>query len=227
MEKLEIACFNTESALIAQANGADRIEFCADFALGGTTPDFETTKLLRDQLHIPMTIMIRPRGGDFLYSDAEFEMMKNDIKRFQTLNVDGFVFGILTDDGRIDQSRNKDLVQLAGPVPSIMHRAFDRTQDMHKAFDTMLDCGFQTVLTSGHAPNVDLGVENLKTLLDRGRGVAFDIMPGGGLRSTNLPLLRDQVKCPYYHSSAIKKGSEVADPDEVSALKSILEGNIR
>ncbi len=221
MAKLEIACFNTESAQIAQDNGADRIEFCSDFSQGGLTPDFAQTEQLRDRIHIPMTIMIRPRGGNFVYDEEEFEEMKEAINAFQTLNVDGFVFGVLDADGLIDVQRNKALVELAAPLPCIMHRAFDRTPSLQAALESTLACGFQSLLTSGHAPNVDQGAKNLRKMVESTKGRAFDIMPGGGLRSSNLAKIQSLVGAPYYHSSAIREG-DIADADEIRALKSLL-----
>src|SRR6187431_16613 len=109
-KNLEIACFTAESAIIAQQNGADRIELCANMLEGGTTPDFETAKKVRGELEIKMNVMIRPRGGDFVYTDAEFEQMKSEIKQFKKINVDGFVFGILNEDNSFDRERNKELV---------------------------------------------------------------------------------------------------------------------
>ena len=125
MSKLEIACFNLKSAIIAQENGADRVELCAEMKEGGTTPDFEITKQARKELTIDLNVMIRPRGGDFVYTNAEFEQMKAEILAFKKLNVDGFVFGILDKDGNFDKEQNMELVALANPIPCTFHRAFD------------------------------------------------------------------------------------------------------
>jgi copper homeostasis protein len=107
MSKIEIACFNPESAMTAFENGADRIELCDGLSEGGTTPDFETTKELREKINIPVFVMIRPRGGDFTYSESEFEQMQKDMLQLKSLKVDGFVFGILDENNQIHVEHNK------------------------------------------------------------------------------------------------------------------------
>ena len=133
MSKIEIACFNPESAIIAFENGADRIELCNGLSEGGTTPDFETAKLLREKINIPIFVMIRPRGGDFTYSDEEFTQMKSELIQLKTLNIDGFVFGILDEKDEVNVAQNKELVELAEPFPCTFHRAFDRAKSLHES----------------------------------------------------------------------------------------------
>lgn len=218
MSKIEIACFNPESAMIAFENGADRIEFCDGLAEGGTTPDFETVKQLREKISIPIFVMIRPRGGDFTYSDAEFEQMKNDLIQLKSLQVDGFVFGILDEKDELNRERNKELVELAKPYPCTFHRAFDRAKDLENSLEKVIECGFTTLLTSGQKPNVSEGKENLKKLVERSNG-RIEILVGGGLRSTNIQELREFTKAEYFHSSAITDNGTFANADEVVALK--------
>lgn len=218
MSKIEIACFNPESALIAFENGADRIELCAGLSEGGTTPDFETTKELREKINIPIYVMIRPRGGDFTYSDAEFEQMKTDLAALKTLNVDGFVFGILDENDKVNVEQNKTLVNLALPLPCTFHRAFDRAADLEDSLEKVIECGFTTILTSGQKPNVSEGKENLQKLVHLSDG-RIEILVGGGLRSSNIEEIRSFTKARYFHSSAITDGSAFANPDEVVALK--------
>ncbi len=162
MSKIEIACFNPESAMIAFENGADRIELCDGLAEGGTTPDFETVKQLRKKIDIPVFVMIRPRGGDFIYSDAEFEQMKHDLTQLKILQVNGFVFGILDEKDEVNREQNKELIELAKPYPCTFHRAFDRAKDLENSLEKVIECGFTTLLTSGQKPNVSEGKENLK-----------------------------------------------------------------
>lgn len=219
MSKIEIACFNPESAIIAFENGADRIELCDGLSEGGTTPDFETAKLLREKINIPIFVMIRPRGGDFTYSDQEFAQIKSDLVQLKTLNVDGFVFGILDENEEVNVVQNKELVELAKPYQCTFHRAFDRAKGLKDSLEKVIECGFKTILTSGQKPNVSEGKENLKKLVELSNG-RIEILVGGGLRSTNIEELRDFTKANYFHSSAITDGGAFASPEEVIALKS-------
>lgn len=222
MNKLEIACFNLKSAIIAQENGADRVELCAEMKEGGTTPDFEIAKQARKELNIDLNVMIRPRGGDFAYTNAEFEQMKEEIIAFKKLNVDGFVFGILDKDGNVNKEQNSELVALADPVPCTFHRAFDVVNNVYQSLETVIECGFKTILTSGQELNVVEGIEVLAELVVKANG-RITIMPGGGLRSTNIGLLKEKTNASFYHSSAIVELGETASSDEVKALKRKLE----
>lgn len=218
MSKIEIACFNPESAIIAFENGADRIELCDGLSEGGTTPDFETTKQLREKINIPIFVMIRPRGGDFTYSDEEFDQMKSDLIRLKSLNVDGFVFGILNESDEVNIQQNKTLVELAKPYPCTFHRAFDRAKDLESSLEKVIDCGFKTILTSGQRPNVSEGKENLKKLVELSDG-RIEILVGGGLRSSNIEEIRNFTNAGYFHSSAITDGGAFANAAEIIVLK--------
>lgn len=222
MAKLEIASFNVNSALIAQEFGADRVELCAGMEVGGTTPSDEDIIQLREKLTIKLNVMIRPRGGNFVYTDEELEIMKHDILRIKSLGVDGLVFGVLHDDNTIHVAQNTELVRLAAPLPCTFHRAFDDVQDFSKAIEEVISCGFKTILTSGCESNVDLGINNLTKLVELANS-RIEIMPGGGLRSTNIRRILNQTKATYYHSSAITDGGDTAVGVEVLALKSALE----
>ncbi|OOG68065.1 copper homeostasis protein CutC [Flavobacterium sp. A45] len=214
---LEIACFNPESAVIAQKNGANRVELCDEMIEGGTTPSPEAVIATREELTIDMNVMIRPRGGNFVYSDAEFEQMKQEIKEYKKLKVDGFVFGILNKDNSINVERNKELVFLARPLPCTFHRAFDVVTDVYSSLETVIDCGFKTILTSGQEPNVVEGISVLEQLAKKA-GNRIIIMPGGGVRSSNIAMLKEKMHTTFYHSSAITDGTETADGKEVKAL---------
>jgi copper homeostasis protein len=222
MNKLEIACFNLQSARIAQENGADRVELCANMKEGGTTPDFEIAKAAREALSIDLNVMIRPRGGDFVYSDTEFQQMKAEIIAFKKLNVDGFVFGILKDDGSFNEEQNRELVALANPIPCTFHRAFDVITEVYQSLESVIECGFKTILTSGQEKNVVEGIDVLAELVEKANNRII-IMPGGGLRSTNVVLLQEKTKAVFYHSSAIVDSGETASGDEVKALKTNLQ----
>lgn len=220
--QLEIACFNLESALIAQENGADRVELCAGIEVGGTTPNFEIVKQAREKLAIDLYVMIRPKGGNFVYTDAEFQLMQADILALKAVNVNGFVFGILKEDNTINWEQNKMLVDLAKPFPCTFHRAFDEVINPFQALEQLIDCGFKTILTSGQSQNVMEGINRLTELVTKANN-RITIMPGGGLRSTNIETIQQNTKAIFYHSSAITDGSEMASATEVQALKTKLQ----
>jgi copper homeostasis protein len=222
LKKIEIACFNLESALIAQKAGADRVELCADMYVGGTTPTIETIKKAPENLTIDLYVMIRPRGGNFVYSEAELEQMKMEIETIKKLGVNGFVFGILNEDKTINIEQNIALVELAKPFPCTFHRAFDEVLDYKQALEDVISCGFSTILTSGTFPNVIEGKEVLKQLVIQANN-RIEIMPGGGLRSTNISELEGIVNANWYHSSAITDGSEIANQEEIIKLKKKLQ----
>ena len=222
MKKIEIACFNLESTLIAQNAGADRVELCADMSVGGTTSTIEIIQQAREHLTIDLYVMIRPRGGNFVYSEAEFEQMKSEIETIKKLDVNGFVFGILKDDNTINIEQNKVLVELVKPFSCTFHRAFDEVLNVEKALENVISCGFSTILTSGTFPNVMEGKEVLKQLVNQANN-RIKIMPGGGLRSTNISELNEMVNANWYHSSAITDGSEIANPEEIIQLKNKLQ----
>ena len=222
LKKIEIACFNLESALIAENAGADRVELCADMSVGGTTPIIETIQQARKHLTIDLYVMIRPRGGNFVCSEAEFEQMKLEIETIKKLGVNGFVFGILNKDKTINIEQNKALVEFAAPFSCTFHRAFDAVLDYEQALKDVISCGFSTILTSGTVPNVMEGKEVLKQLVIQANN-RIEIMPGGGLRSTNVLELNEMVNTNWYHSSAITDGSEIASLEEIVQLKKKLQ----
>jgi copper homeostasis protein len=219
--QLEIACFNYESALIAQDNGADRIELCENMKLGGTTPNYVLTVRVREKLSIKMHVIIRPRGGDFFYTDEEIVEMKQDIKQFKKLGVDGFVFGILNEDRSVNKKKNQELVSLAHPLACTFHRAFDVVKDAELALEDIINCGFKTILTSGQEINVEEGIFNLEKIQKLANN-RIEIMPGGGLRSSNIKLLQDKLEPTFYHSSAITDDTETANPEEVKEIRNFL-----
>jgi copper homeostasis protein len=219
--QLEIACFNYESALIAQENGADRIELCENMNLGGTTPNYVLAVKVREKLSIKMHVIIRPRGGNFVYNDEEIIEMKQDIKQFKKLGVDGFVFGVLNEDRSVDKNRNKELVNLAHPLSCTFHRAFDVVKNMEKSLEDIIDCGFKTILTSGQEITVEQGIFNLEKIQKLANN-RIEIMPGGGLRSSNIKLLQDKLEPTFYHSSAITDKTDTANPEEIKEIRNFL-----
>ena len=221
-KKIEIACFNLESSLIAEKAGANRVELCANISVGGTTPTIEIIQQTRKNLTIDLYVMIRTRGGNFVYSEPEFQQMKSEIENIKQLDVNGFVFGILNEDSTINIEQNKALVELAKPFPCSFHRAFDAVSNYEQALEDVISCGFSTLLTSGTFSNVMAGKEVLKKLVIQAKN-RIEIMPGGGLRSSNISELNQIVNTNWYHSSAITDGTEIANSNEIIQLKEKLQ----
>lgn len=188
MTNIEICLMGIESALAAQAGGADRIELCDNLAQGGTTPSLGLMTEVRRRLHIAVHVIIRPRGGDFCYSDAEFAVMRHDVLAAKAVGVDGVVLGILRPDGTIDKSRCRGLIELARPLSITFHRAFDMTPDPFAALDDLLELGVDRLLTSGQAGTAVQGQTLIRDLQQRA-GERLTIMAGGGINAQNAPEL--------------------------------------
>jgi copper homeostasis protein len=219
--KLEVACFNLQSVAVVAKSNADRVEFCDEFKVGGTTPDIKNTQKARLLFSKELLIMIRPRGGDFNYSDAEFNAMKSSILELKNTGIDGFVFGILTQNSKVDFLRNSELVALAKPLPCSFHRAIDYTDAYFEAIENCINIGFKTILTSGHQLKIELGIETVQEAIIR-FGNQIQIMPGGGLRSTNALKIKAISKASYYHTSGITDATEIANLTEINTLKDCL-----
>lgn len=219
---LEIACFDITSAEIALQSVADRIEFCANAEAGGTTPNIDEFRYLRAKYSKPIYVMIRPKGGEFIYTDAEFAEMKQSILEFKTAGADGFVFGILNGNKRVDVAKNKELVTLAGQVPCTFHRAVDHTENLFEAVETIIETGFKCILTSGGENFAMAGIENLKTLVDDYSN-QIDILIGGGVRSENIATLKEKTGGKLFHSSAILKYEQFASENEIKKLKIVAQ----
>lgn len=217
MKKLEIACFTNASIQIAFENGADRIELCDQMEVGGTTPSIEMVKFA-SKFNIPKYIMIRPRGGNFVYSTEEFETMKKSLLELKKQAIDGFVFGLLNEEFQIDIQKNKELIQLAHPLPCTFHRAFDEVIDRKQALEDCISCGFENILTSGTKKTALEGKEFIKDLIQQANNRII-IMPGGGIRSSNIEELDRFVQANWYHSAAIIDGSNTANAEEIQNLK--------
>lgn len=218
---LEIACFNIESCLLAQDAGADRIEFCADYSLGGITPQHHDILKAKQLLHIPLHIIIRPRGGDFVYSNEEIEIMKNDILFCKQNHINGVVFGVLNQNKKIDNQINKELVELAGDMSTTFHRAIDECDDIKEGITDIISLGFNRVLTSGGKQNAIEGIKVLKSLQEE-YNKNISIIPGGGIRSSNVKEVIQQTNCTEYHSAAITTKTDIVNSEEVKQLKTML-----
>lgn len=178
---LELPVFTVEAALKATEYGADRLEICSSFCEGGETPGAGLISYLKENIKIPVFAMIRPRGGDFVYSEQETEVMRREILRFKDLGVDGFVFGILDSGGRVHTAACKKLIEAAGSAPCTFHRAFDLSLKPEDSLKSVIDCGFSRILTSGGANSVSEGLLQIKRLLEIAKERII-IMPGGGMK---------------------------------------------
>ena len=200
---LEIAVFNIESALTAIAAGADRIEFCENPMEGGTTPSYGSLKTLIQKTSTPIFPIIRPRGGDFLYSDDEFDSMKSDLLLVKELGYPGAVIGMLKKDGHRDINRTAKLVSIAGNMEITFHRAFDRCIDPLKGLEDIIQTGCKRILTSGQVPNVANALPLIAELVNNANG-RITIMPGSGVRANNINQIIARTNVKEIHSSARK-----------------------
>ena len=198
---LEVCAFNVQSCIVAEQAGAQRVELCDDPPEGGTTPSFGTLKQAREKLSIEIYPIIRPRGGNFLYDDEEFSIIKRDIKLCKELGCEGISIGMQLANGKIDSEKMKRIASWAYPMELTCHKVFDVTPDAFEALETLIDCGFTRVLTSGHKKTATEGIDMLAKLVS----LAADriiIMPGGGVRAANMEQLIKETKATEYHSSA-------------------------
>ncbi|MGL4596565.1 MAG: copper homeostasis protein CutC [Bacteroidia bacterium] len=201
---LELAVFNPEAALLAASTAADRLELCAGYAGGGLTPSVGTMRVVREQVrNIPIYVMIRPREGDFVYSENELAIMRHDILAAKELKMDGIVCGALTDKNEINETVCQKLVQLAHPLPVTFHRAFDCCVNPTKAIEVLIRCGAKRVLTSGQKTSAMEGSALLADLVKLA-GDRIIIMPGAGITAGNIHLLRERTKAVEFHTSAKK-----------------------
>ena len=168
--KVEICVGDVASAIAAEAGGADRVELCDNLAVGGTTPSAGTIAESCRRLSIPVHVLIRPRGGDFVYSEPEFAVMRRDIEMAKALGAAGVVLGVLTPEAAIDRDQTASLIALARPLAVTFHKAFDQTRDPLEALETLIALGVDRVLTSGGRPTALEGVETLANLVDRAGG---------------------------------------------------------
>ena len=182
---IEVCAESYEYAVKAEKAGADRIELCKDLHLDGLTPDYESSKRTIDTLDIPVFILIRPRGGDFIYSHEEFELMKRDILKFKKMGCRGIVSGVLNDDNTIDIRKTKELVELSRPLEFTFHRAFDKVNNPLNEIENLIELGIDRVLTSGQKDKAIDGLVLLKQLNSISKN-RIKIMPGSGINKSNI-----------------------------------------
>lgn len=207
--RLEVIAFDIESCLLAEASGAHRIELCDNPSAGGTTPSVGLIQQARKNTSIELYPIIRPRGGDFLYSPEEFEIMKADILACKQLGCDGVVLGLLNEDGSVDVSSTSKLVTLAYPMGVTFHRAFDRTPQPFEALEAVIQTGCERILTSGLQPTALEGLQLISELIEKAADRII-LMPGSGIRSDNIAQIGAFTKATEFHSSArIQKESRM------------------
>lgn len=228
MKKLEAACFTAEDAKFALECGAHRIEFCSDYDAGGLTPDLDEFILLRSQFpEAQIHVMIRPREGDFVYSDFKIELMKAQIAQFENAGANGFVFGVLNSDDTLNVKACQSLLASVKNKASkiVFHRAFDLIPEPEPALQQLMALGFTGVLTSGKAKNALDGSDNLKTWVAIAKK-QLEIIVGGGVRSHNVERLFD-TDAMWYHSAAWNFEKKQCDHEELRALlQVVLTSNI-
>lgn len=201
---LEVCVDSVESAVIALRGGADRLEVCANLIIGGTTPGVSQFKQIRRACDIPLYVLIRPRFGDFLYTDAEFQMIAEDLRMFRELGADGVVAGCLTAEGDLDLERMKVLRNCAEGMSMTLHRAFDMCRDPHRALEEAVEMGIDTILTSGQQDNCMDGKETLKKLIRQADG-RLEILVGSGVNAEAIRCLAEEIHAASFHMSGKQK----------------------
>jgi len=212
---LEICANSAESCLAAEAGGAGRVELCAGIPEGGTTPSWGEISVARERIGIRLHVIIRPRGGDFLYSPLELDTMERDIRIARECGADGVVFGCLTPDGAIDRPALKRLMQASQGLSVTFHRAFDRCRDPFEALEQIIDAGCDRILTSGLRPTAFEGIPLLGELVDRAAG-RIVIMPGCGVNENNIAEIAARTGAREFHCSArttIRSAMRLQNPE--------------
>lgn len=196
---LEITVESLDTALAAERGGADRIELCAELTHGGVTPPIAPLRTIHEELEIPVFAIIRPRAGDFVYTEAEFATMLRSISTVRDLALDGVALGILREDNTVDIERTRELVEAARPLEVTFHRAFDHTPDLLRALEDVIQTGATRILTSGGANGAPEGAITLRKLV----AAAADrivVMPGAGLHSANIAQIAADTRAREFHS---------------------------
>jgi copper homeostasis protein len=196
---LEISVESLEGAVAAERGGADRIELCSDLFVGGMTPQPALLRAARQQIKIPIFVMIRPRAGDFVYSPTEFAQMKESIAEARDAAASGLVLGMLKPDRTVDIDRSRELVELARPLPVTFHRAFDECADLSQALEDVVRSGAARILTSGGAPTALEGASNIAMFV-AAAGKRVTIVPGVGIHAANILQLAKTTRAQEFHS---------------------------
>ncbi len=201
---IEVCVENTDGLIAAQRAGADRVELCASLVEGGLTPSWGMIEEARRLATIPFHVIVRPRGGDFLYSDVELAAMLADVRALQRLGVAGVVVGCLTAEGAIDEPRMRALVEAARPLSVTCHRAFDMTRDAAAAVEALVRSGVERVLTSGQRDTALEGIETIRATVQAAHG-RLGVMACGALDAGNIARVRDATGAPELHFAALRE----------------------
>lgn len=218
---LEICTGSIESVLAAKAGGAQRVELCSALAEGGVTPSVGLMREARKVEGIKMNVLIRPRGGDFLYTEEEIRIMEADIRAAKEVGADGVVIGALTKEGRVDMDACRRMMTAAEGMSVTFHRAFDMVSDMNRALEDVIALGCEKILTSGLMPTAEEGIENLCTLVEKAAG-RISIMPGSGVSPVNAARIVKATGVGEIHASARStrtSGMEYRNPDVTMGAK--------
>lgn len=213
---LEAPVFNLQASLEAAQLGIDRLELCANFPEGGETPSAGMLRFLKREIDIPIFVMIRPRGGNFVYSPKELLVMKQDIQLLGDLGADGFVFGALDAQGSVNESACESLLRAAESKPCTFHRAFDASADLTGSLEKIIQLGFHRVLTSGGENSIEEGLPQVMALLEQAKERII-ILPGGGLKVTHVSRLKESGYLKEVHASC-----KLAKPTDNQFVKSDL-----
>lgn len=204
MSKLEVCVDSVESAIIAMEAGADCLEVCANLMIGGTTPGVSQFRQIREACRIGLNVLVRPRAGDFLYTDAEFRMIREDIQMFRKMGADGIVVGCLSADGNLDSGRMRELRACAEGLQFTLHRAFDVCRDPESALEEAVSLGVDTILTSGQAADCMAGKEVLKRLMAQADG-RIEILIGSGVNAEVIRQMKKEIHANCFHMSGKQK----------------------
>ncbi len=221
---LEIVALSAQDCVASEKGGADMIELCAAIEIGGVTPPIDVLIEARQRVNIPVMAMVRPRGGDFCFSDEEFAQMLRDAKLLLQQGVAGIVFGILRPDAKVDTERCREMLAIAGGKQAVFHRAFDVVADPFQAFDQLIDMGFTRVLTSGQQKTALEGADLIRELIARSRG-RIEVLPGGGVRTHNVRQLVKMTNCRQVHRTAFRSDASPSggvDPRIVATMRDML-----
>ncbi|CAN5727432.1 copper homeostasis protein CutC [soil metagenome] len=222
----ELCAETLEACLTAAPGGANRIELCSHLELEGLTPEDDLILSAVEQSALPVHAMLRPRGGDFCYSDSEFEQICEDLRRVKGMGIAGVVFGFLHEDNTVDTERTRLLVELASPLQTTFHRAFDATPNLSDALEAVIACGCDRVLTSGGAPDVLTGADSLAALVTQA-GDRIAIAVGGGLRLATAGRVAEITGAHHFHASVRRSVGANRVPGtiaDVEALTTALRG---
>jgi copper homeostasis protein len=222
---LEVCASNYKSAYNAQLAGADRIELCSELTIGGITPSYGLLKKVTGLLEISVFVLVRPRSGDFTYTEEEFEIMKANIELCKQLGVSGIVSGVLNIDNTIDVKRTQELVELSKPLPFTFHRAFDWTPNAEEALEQLIEIGVNRVLTSGQETSSEKGIDRLIKLQAQANK-RITILPGGGINANNAKEFKNNGFLEVHASASTSKSTIVTPKISMNSIKFLSDDHI-